>query len=137
LFTGTKAELDVTDDFLTVAWQKLAINAGGLVSGVTLKPGGVLRDEECGRIGLALVEECCAVGRGLGAKLEDDLPAKVLARYRAALPDHVNSLLADRLAGRQTEIDVRNGVIVRQGEKLGIPTPVNRMMVGLLKAMEN
>jgi 2-dehydropantoate 2-reductase len=136
LFAGTKAELDVTDDFLTAAWQKLAINAGGLVSGVTLKPGGVLRDEEMGRIGLELVEECCAVGRAVGAKLEDDLPAKVLARYRAALPDHVNSLLADRLAGRQTEIDVRNGVIVRLGAKMGIATPVNRMMVGLLKAME-
>ena len=106
------------------------------MSAVTLKPSGVLRDEECGRIGLELVRECCAVGRAVGAKLEDDLPEKVIARYRAALPDHVTSILADRLAGRQTEVDVRNGVIVRLGEKMGIATPVNRMMVGLLKAME-
>jgi len=135
LFAGAKVELDLTEDFLTVAWQKLAINAGGLVSGVTLKPNRVFHDDEMARIGLALVEECCTVGRAVGAKLEDDLPAKVIARYRAALPDSVNSLLADRLAGRQTEIDVRNGVIVRLGEKLGIATPVNRMMVALLRAM--
>jgi 2-dehydropantoate 2-reductase len=136
LFAGAKAELDVTDDFLTVAWRKLAINAGALVNAITMRPMGVFREAEPGRIGQVLVEECCAVGRAVGAKLESDLPAKVLARYVAALPDHVNSLLADRLAGRQTEMDVRNGVVVRLGEKMGIATPVNRMMVGLLKAME-
>jgi 2-dehydropantoate 2-reductase len=136
LFAGTKAELDVTEDFLTAAWQKLAINAGALVNGVTMRPMGVFHDPEPARIALALVEECCAVGRAVGAKLAVDLPEKVMARYRAALPDHVNSLLADRLAGRQTEIDVRNGVVVRLGAKLGIATPVNRMMVGLLEAMK-
>jgi ketopantoate reductase len=32
------------------------------------------------------------------------------------------------------EIDARNGVIVRQGEALGIPTPLNRLIVALLRA---
>ncbi len=136
LFAGSKAELDVTADFLSAAWQKLAINAGALVNAVTLRPMSVFHEDEPARIALALVEECCAVGRAVGARLAEDLPAKVIARYRAALPDHVNSLLADRLAGRQTEMDVRNGVVVRMGERLGIETPVNRMMVGLLRAME-
>jgi 2-dehydropantoate 2-reductase len=34
------------------------------------------------------------------------------------------------------EIDARNGVIVRKGEKHDIGTPLNRMAVALLKAIE-
>ena len=49
--------------------------------------------------------------------------------------DSVNSLHADRLARRPTEIDARNGVIVRLGRKHGIPTPCNQMAVALMEAM--
>ncbi len=90
-------------------------------------------DSASGRIDL--VRECVAVGRAVGAKLDDAVPAQVLAGYRAGSPESVNSLLADRLAGRRTEIDARNGVIVRLGELHGVATPANRMAVALFKAM--
>ena len=48
--------------------------------------------------------------------------------------DSVNSLLADRLAGRPMEWDARNGVIVRLGAIHGVPTPVNAMASTLLAA---
>jgi 2-dehydropantoate 2-reductase len=54
---------------------------------------------------------------------------------RAQPPDSINSMLADRLAGRPMEIDARNGVIVRKGEKHRIRTPSNRMAVALLRAL--
>jgi 2-dehydropantoate 2-reductase len=41
---------------------------------------------------------------------------------------------ADRIAGRQMEIDARNGAVVRFGRKHGIATPVNQMIVALLDA---
>jgi 2-dehydropantoate 2-reductase len=44
------------------------------------------------------------------------------------------SLHADRLAGHDMEIDARNGVIVRLGQKHGIATPMNRLLVTLLGA---
>jgi 2-dehydropantoate 2-reductase len=47
----------------------------------------------------------------------------------------VNSLLADRLAGRPLEIDARNGVIVRLGQQHGIATPLNGMAVAILEAI--
>jgi len=47
----------------------------------------------------------------------------------------VNSMLADRMAGRPMEIDARNGVIVRRGGKHGINTPLNRMLVALLQTL--
>ncbi|HLJ78963.1 MAG TPA: ketopantoate reductase C-terminal domain-containing protein, partial [Acidobacteriaceae bacterium] len=74
--------------------------------------------------------------RAEGAKLSDSLGEEILAQYRAQPPDAVNSLLADRLAGRRMEVAARNGVIVRRGEKHAIPTPLNRMAVTLLEAQQ-
>ena len=88
-----------------------------------------------GRIAREMVAECVAVGRMEGAHLEDGLPEQVLRMYRAQPPDSVNSMLADRLAGRPMETEARNGAIVRKGEKHGIPTPTNRMAVALLEAI--
>ena len=135
LFANTKATLDLTDDFLTAAWAKLCINAAGVISALTLKPAGILRDEALSHVALGIVAECVAVGRAEGAKLDDATGERVLAAARAGSPDAVNSLLADRLANRQTEIDARNGVILRQGKLHGIPTPLNRMAVALFKGM--
>lgn len=86
-------------------------------------------------IASGIVEECAAVGRAEGALLDADTGRRVLDHYRGLPADSVNSLLADRLAGRCMEVDARNGVIVRKGEKHGIPTPLNRMAAVLLEAI--
>ena len=135
LFANTNAKLDLTDDFLTAAWAKLCINAAGVISALTLKPAGILRDAALGEVALGIVAECVTVGRAEGARLDDATGERVLAGYRAGSPDSINSLLADRLANRQTEIDARNGVIVRRGARHGIPTPLNSMAVALFKGM--
>jgi 2-dehydropantoate 2-reductase len=134
LFAGSLARIEQEADFVTAAWRKLCLNSVGALNALTLKPAGVLRDEAIGRLAMAIVAECVAVGRAEGAALNDCLGAEVLAYYRGAAPDAVNSLLADRLAGRRMETDARNGAIVRKGEKHGIPTPLNRMAVTLLEA---
>jgi 2-dehydropantoate 2-reductase len=134
LLKGSGAQVELTDDFLTAAWRKLCINAAGVVSALTMKPAGVLRDPALGNLALDIVAECAAVGCAEGAELDDNIGQQVLDGYRAQPPDSVNSLLADRLAERQTEIEARNGVIVRLGEKHGILTPLNRMAVALIRA---
>ena len=134
LFAGTAAKMMLMDDFTTAAWGKLCINSVGALNAITLKPAGVLREEALGRIAMEMVAECVAVGRAEGAQLDDDLPEQVIKMYRAQPEDSVNSLLADRLAGRQMETDARNGAIVRKGEKHGIATPLNRMAVALMEA---
>jgi 2-dehydropantoate 2-reductase len=136
LFAGSPANIVREADFVTAAWRKLCLNSVGALNALTLKPAGVLRDEAIGRLAMAVVAECVAVGRAEGAELSDTLGEEILAYYRAAAPDAVNSLLADRLAGRRMETDARNGAIVRKGEKHGIPTPLNRMAVTLLEAQQ-
>ena len=135
LFAGTTAKTMLVEDFATAAWWKLCINSVGALNAITLKPAGVLREEAMGRVAKEMVAECMAVGRAEGAHLDDDLPEQILAMYRAQPADSVNSLLADRIAGRPMEWDARNGAIVRKGEKHGIATPLNRMVVALLQAL--
>jgi len=66
--------------------------------------------------------------------LDDGLVEEIIEGYRNGPPDAVNSLHADRLSGRPLEIDARNGAVIRFGRRHRIPTPVNDIMVTLLKS---
>ncbi len=134
LFAESVIAASTTDDFPTVAWTKLALNCAGAVNALTGQPGGVVRAQGIADLMRAMVRECVAVGRAVGADLGDELPDWVVERAMTSPPDSVNSMLGDRLAGRPMEWDTRNGVIVRLGEQHGIKTPVNALCATLLSA---
>jgi 2-dehydropantoate 2-reductase len=135
LFAGTPADATTVQDFLSVVWRKLCFNSAGVLSALVLQPAGIVREEAMGDVALQIIRECAAVARAEGANLEENVADVVLAAQRAAPADSVNSMLADRQAGRPVEIDARNGVIVRLGRKHGIATPANSMAVALMAAM--
>lgn len=134
LFSSTKIEAATAPDFTTALWKKLCINCGGAIFALTRQPSGVARREDIRAAMLGLMEECAAVARAEGAAIEADLPQGIADRYRDGPTDSVNSILADRLAGRPMEIDARNGIVVRLGAKHGIATPLNAFAVALLHA---
>ena len=134
LFAGTSLAVTATADFTSAVWRKLCLNSIGAFNALLLKPAGVFRDEAIGRLALAMARECVLVGRAEGAVLEDTLPETILAHSRQAPSDSVNSLHADRAAGRPMEVDARNGAIVRFGRKHDIPSPCNEMAATLLAA---
>jgi 2-dehydropantoate 2-reductase len=134
LFAGTALDVTKTADFKSAIWRKLCLNAPGAINALLLQPAGVFRDEAVGRLAAAMVRECLLVGRAEGAILAEDLPEQLLANCRAAPPDAMNSLHADRAAGRPMEVDARNGAVVRFGRRHGIATPCNEMAATLLAA---
>lgn len=134
LFADTPIAARTTPDFTTVAWKKLAINSSGIIHTLILKPFGITEDPGVADAIRVLVAECRAVGRAEGADLPETLPDEIVAYYRAQAPELRNSMHTDRLAGRPLELDARDGVIVRLGEKHGIPTPAHRLLVALLGA---
>jgi len=136
LWSKTNFEV-TTDDFTTRAWAKLCINAPGAISAILMKPTGVIQVDPIPELTRDIVRECLAVGRAEGARLDDGLVEAVVEGARKAPPDSLNSLIADRMAGRPMEIDARNGAIVRFGRKHGIPTPLNEMAVALLTAAQD
>jgi len=136
LFEHTPIDVRTTVNFTTALFRKLTVNCAGGVCGIVNKPNGIAREPGIADFMLALAEECVAVGRAEGATLDDDLAASVVRGYQNTAPDSINSLHADRMAGRPMEIDARHGIIVRLGEKHGIPTPMNRLAVALLNAVQ-
>lgn len=134
LFAHTPLTVTPDADFKTQVWKKLCVNSAGALSAVLLKPAVIARHDGVADILRTIVRECVAVGRAEGAKLDDSIAESVVGGYRSAPPDSMNSLHADRAAGRPMETDARNGVIVRLGRKHGIPTPMNQMIVAMLEA---
>lgn len=133
LFSHTPIAVSQSSDIKSELWRKLCLNAAGALSAILLKPAVIAGHEGVAKIMRIIVRECIAVGRAEGAMLDDSLAEAIVAGYRST-PDSINSIHADRLAGRQMEIDARNGIIVRLGRKHGIPTPINEMVVALLEA---
>lgn len=137
LFNGTDVHVILTDDFLSAAWAKLALNATGAIPAAALLPLVDLRNAAVQRLVRAVLGESIAVARAEGARLSPDFADEVVSALTLRQGGRPNSLHADRLAGRPTEIDARNGAIVRFGAHHGIQTPVNRVLVDLLSAAES
>lgn len=135
LFANTRIEAATHEDFLSQAWVKLCGNCAAIVPALTLRATGPVWNSDMEAIIRGLAEECAAVARAEGAEVPQEVVEKTVAAMRD-MPEGAlsGSIHADRLAGNPMEIDARNGVIVRLGEKHGIATPFNRMLVTLLAA---
>jgi 2-dehydropantoate 2-reductase len=136
LFGSTLIDAQVTGDFTTVAWHKLGINAPGAINAILDLPNRIVLDPEIGGLMRGMILEVILVGRAEGAKLEDRVADEIIAMMRDSSPDGINSLHADRIAGRTMEADARNGAVVRAGHRHNIPTPLNTMAFTLLQALQ-
>ena len=50
---------------------------------------------------------------------------------------HVPSMLEDIRSRRRTEVDFITGALVREGERLGVPVPLQTALYRLVKARES
>lgn len=135
LFDKTEIEARAHADFLSQLWVKLCGNCSAIVPALTLRATGPVWSADLEAIIRGLAEECAAVGRAEGADVPQSVVETTVSNMRNMAEGAVaGSIHADRLAGNPMEVDARNGVIVRLGEKHGIATPMNRMLVTLLNA---
>ncbi|MDB5219753.1 MAG: 2-dehydropantoate 2-reductase, partial [Myxococcaceae bacterium] len=63
LFAGTSLTPRTSDDWVSAAWRKLALNSAGVVHALTEKPAGVVRNEKAAALMRAIAAESVAVGR--------------------------------------------------------------------------
>ena len=134
LFSHTPIDVSAVSDWTSRAWSKLCLNCAGAYPALTLRSTGPVWNSDVETLVRALVTECAAVARAEGAVIPDNVIETVVEGARTAGEKVGNSLYADRMVGRLLETDARNGVIVRLGEKHGIPTPVNALFVTLLNS---
>jgi 2-dehydropantoate 2-reductase len=136
LFAGTFVTAQTVDDLTTRMWRKLCVNApSGAILCLTGRPMEVFHAPGIADLGRAILGECVAVGRACGADLGEETIETQMQAFLAAAPDETNSMFDDYVAGRETEWDARNGVIIRKGVAHGIDVPISRSLLPLLAAL--
>jgi len=127
----------ISDNVMGLIWDKLLVNAGinPLTAVTGFKNGELLEHEESLEILENLVNEGIQVAEALGIKLSHTTPEHCKNVCRATA-ENISSMLADVMNKRKTEIMNINGSIVREGKRLGIPTPFNEVMTNLVLLKE-
>lgn len=134
IFQDTRCAVELSADFPTVAWRKLLQNAVAGLMVLSGRRAGMFSRTDITELSLAYLRECLAVARAEGAALSDSVPQEIVEGFHRAPADLGTSILADRVAGRPLEWDIRNGVVQRYGRAHGIPTPISDVVVPLLAA---
>jgi 2-dehydropantoate 2-reductase len=138
LLDGTGLHVLLSDDFATLLWRKLLINAiANPITALTLQRQAVLRRPDIQDLCRAVLGEAVAVARAEGARLADDEPARTIAALMTFSGELGTSMYFDRLAGRQMEVEALTGAIVAAGERHGVAMPINRTLLTLLRAIND
>ena len=140
VFNAAGLQTLVSENILGTVWDKLLINvATGAITALTgLSYGQLYAQPQLQALGVAAVEEAMAVARaqGIALSITDALLAWTQAGAGLGY-DFKTSMLQSLEKGSVTEIDYVNGAVVALGERLGVPTPVNRSLVALVKGVES
>ena len=138
LLTNAGLPTVVEPDVRSLIWGKLIINTGinALTALLRLRNGQLAELDETRQLLALAVEEAVQVARAAGVRLPYEIPLDKVLAVAVATGQNQSSMLQDVLRGSPTEIAVINGAIVREGERLGVATPVNRTLTLLVQALE-
>jgi len=133
---GIQAE--ASPDIRVPQWSKFAWNVAfnainALIGGPV---GRVVANQKTLELARRTIEEVMEIAKALRIPLPDDLVERHVQWTLTMGPDIKTSTLQDLEAGKPLEIEAFNGVIVRKGQELGIPTPYNFALYGLLSALQ-
>jgi len=136
-FVAAGVPVEISDNVQGVLWAKLIVNcAYNALSAITQLPyGRLVQGAGIPAVMRDIVDECLAVARAAGIEVAGDMH-KAAERIAQTMPGQFSSTAQDLARGKKTEIDYLNGIVVRKGEALGVPTPVNRVLLALVKLAE-
>jgi 2-dehydropantoate 2-reductase len=143
IFAAGRIPCRISENIEGELWTKLvwncALNAISALGRVTY--GEVLASDDAKNLVAATVHETLAVARAKGIQppgLEDP-QAGIAGSFKIAqqMSGTRSSTAQDLARDKRTEIESLNGYIARQGEKLGVATPVNHALYTLVKLYES
>jgi len=118
-------------------WSKLVMNcAYNAISALCVAQyAAMVALPEVRAVMCEAVREVAAVAAAKGIRLPDDIVDAAIG-LADGMPVTMSSTAQDIRRGKRTEIDYLNGYVAREGQALGIPTPVNRTLNALVKLLE-
>jgi 2-dehydropantoate 2-reductase len=137
-FAGADVKVEISDNVAGALWAKLIVNcAYNALSAITQLPyGRLVQGAGVPDVMRDVVDECLAIARACGVQVPGDMQETVRGLAQT-MPGQYSSTAQDLARQKKTEIDHLNGFVVRKGEALGVPTPVNRALLALVKVREN
>ena len=137
--SSTGLEASVASPVRPEIWKKLILNAATLPPAALagLAAGALTAQPDMHELVSETAREAVSVARALGYDIDpDERVAYIHGLLERAGPSKA-SMLQDFEAGRRTEIDVINGAVVKAAEETGVPVPLNRAFVALVKGWES
>jgi 2-dehydropantoate 2-reductase len=136
-FAAAGVPVEVSDNVIGALWAKLIVNcAYNALSAITQLPyGRLVQGDGVPAVMRDVVDECLAVARAAGVDVPGDM-RQAVPQIAQTMPAQFSSTAQDLARGKPTEIDHLNGLVVRKGDALGVPTPANRLLLALVKLLE-
>jgi 2-dehydropantoate 2-reductase len=127
----------ITDAIAGRLWGKAVANAAinPLTALWRVPNGELLASAERRGLLAALAREAAAVAQAAEITLPFDDPVAYVESVCRATAANRSSMLQDVSAGRPTEIDSINGILIAEGARLGVPTPVNEAVWRLVRGL--
>ena len=138
LFESCGLPAELADDLDALVWGKLVVNAGiNALTALLRVPNGALAATPAARdLAAEAVAEAVAVAAARGITLPYADPLAHVLAVAEATGANRSSMLQDVLRGSPSEIATINGAVVREGARLGVATPVNRLLAALVEALD-
>ena len=122
-----------------LAWGKLVVNCGinALTALLRVPNGELLNRPDAALLMERAATEGADVARAKHIQLPFTNPVERVREVAQKTAVNRSSMFQDILRGAPTEIEAINGAVVREGERLDVPTPVNESLWRLVKALVN
>lgn len=136
----TKADIPTTvePDIMAILWGKLVVNCSyNALSALSQTDYATMQATPGVKEVMAqVVAECLAVAAACGIFLPENM-LHTVEKIAQLMPGQMSSTAQDLRRGKPTEIDYLNGYVVRKGQELNVPTPVNLTLQIAVKLAEN
>jgi 2-dehydropantoate 2-reductase len=158
IFNSAYLNSQMFEDANSMKWSKMLTNliANPTSAILDMTAGEVFSHKDLYKLEIEMLRECLAVMEAQGFKVVDlpGTPVRALA-FATRLPLWLSKPFLARAAGAgrggkmpsfhidlhsargKSEVEYLHGAVVRAGEKLNIPTPVNRALTETLVALTN
>lgn len=136
-FARAGVPVQVSDNVMGALWAKLIVNcAYNALSAIAQKPyGKLVETASVPPLMQAVVDECLRVAQADGIRVIGD-SHEAVRRIAQTMAGQYSSTAQDVARGKPNEIDFLNGYVMRRGQALGIPAPINQTLWTLVKLVE-
>ena len=138
VFKHAGLEITVAADIQVALWTKLLFIASfSGIGAMANAPAGVIRSDPKWRaLMISAMEEIYTLAHARGIKLPANAIETVMAGVAALPEDATSSMQRDIAAGKASELESQNGVVVRMARESGVHVPTHTLIYETLQSLD-